>query len=216
VRPPELPGLFHRVSSTLAVTSPELTFVVFDAGQIEAVRPAFEACRSAQVRPVVAALQSDLPGDVERALHYGACDFLVAPFRAVDLLPRLGRLIDSCPVEEKRPAKAVQALQHLVGQSQIFCAEVKKLSAIARSEATTLILGETGTGKEIFARAIHYLSPRAARPFVPVSCALQDQLVENELFGHERGAYSGATSASDGLVQEADRGTLFLDEVDTL
>jgi transcriptional regulator with GAF, ATPase, and Fis domain len=91
------------------------------------------------------------------------------------------------------------------------------LPRIARSQVTVLILGETGTGKELMARAVHYLSPRSDKAFVPVNCgALPNELVENELFGHVAGAYTGAGNSSDGLIREADAGTLFLDEVDSL
>src|SRR5262249_17384304 len=83
--------------------------------------------------------------------------------------------------------------------------------------ANVLILGETGTGKELCARAIHYLSPRARFPFVPVNCgAIPQELAENELFGHEQGAFTGAATAKPGLIQEADGGTLLLDEIDSL
>jgi transcriptional regulator with PAS, ATPase and Fis domain len=82
---------------------------------------------------------------------------------------------------------------------------------------SVLISGETGTGKELFARAIHYLSPRAPRPFVPASCgAIPLELIENELFGHIREAFTGARSSQPGLIHEADGGTLFLDEIDSL
>ncbi len=108
-------------------------------------------------------------------------------------------------------------LRHLIGNSPEFLDEVKKIPKIARFEITVLITGETGTGKEVFARAIHYLSPRAEGPFVPVNCgAIPADLVENELFGHEQGAFTNATSRKNGLVQEANGGTLFLDEVDCL
>jgi DNA-binding NtrC family response regulator len=88
---------------------------------------------------------------------------------------------------------------------------------IADSDVTCLILGETGTGKELFARAIHYLSARRHKPFVPVNCgAIPDLLIENELFGHARGAYTDASSPEEGLLAYAEGGTLFLDEVGTL
>src|SRR5262249_13658497 len=94
---------------------------------------------------------------------------------------------------------------------------VARIHRMAALDATVRIVGETGTGKELAARAIHYLGARTERPFVPVNCgALADTLVESELFGHERGAFTDAKSASAGLIGEASGGTLFLDEVDTL
>lgn len=108
-------------------------------------------------------------------------------------------------------------LRHLVGESPSFLAELRKIPLIAQYTTTVLIAGETGTGKEVCARAIHYLSPRAAKPFVPVNCgAIPVDLVENELFGHERGAFTDAVVAQPGLIDEAGGGTLFLDEIDCL
>jgi DNA-binding NtrC family response regulator len=105
----------------------------------------------------------------------------------------------------------------MVGESPAFLAAIEKVPLVARCDATVLISGETGTGKELVARAIHYLSPRAKKPFVAVNCgAIPPELVENELFGHERSAYTGATASQTGLIQEAEGGTLFLDEVDSL
>lgn len=105
----------------------------------------------------------------------------------------------------------------LIGDSPAFNFEVLKLPAVAASEASVLLGGETGTGKEMFARAIHRLSKRAEKNFVPVNCgAIPIELVENELFGHEAGAFTGAQCRSDGLIQKAEGGTLFLDEIDSL
>jgi two-component system response regulator GlrR len=88
---------------------------------------------------------------------------------------------------------------------------------VARCDASVLISGETGTGKEVIARAIHHLSPRCRKPFLAVNCgAIPTDLVENELFGHERSAFTGASSQQDGVVQEAEGGTLLLDEIDSL
>jgi len=113
--------------------------------------------------------------------------------------------------------RASVSLKQLVGESPALLAEIKKIPPVARCDATVLIGGETGTGKEMFARAIHHLSPLCAKPFVPVNCgAIPVELVENELFGRESGAFTSANSAAVGLLQETDGGSLFLDEVDCL
>jgi transcriptional regulator with PAS, ATPase and Fis domain len=110
-----------------------------------------------------------------------------------------------------------QALPCVVGASRRIREAAEQVELIAQTEATCLLLGETGTGKELFARAIHYLSPRKHLPFVPVNCgAIPDALFENEIFGHVRGAYTDARSEETGLLAYAGNGTLFLDEVDAL
>ncbi len=116
-----------------------------------------------------------------------------------------------------RSLRDQKALGQLVGKSSVFLNAIAPLPATARSEANVLLNGETGTGKELVARAIHYLSARAGFPFVPVNCgSLPDTLLEDELFGHERGSFTDAHSQRRGLFAQADKGTLFLDEVDTL
>ncbi len=116
-----------------------------------------------------------------------------------------------------RHLRDTQALEKLVGESPTFQSTIKQLPTIAESDATVLIIGETGTGKELVARALHYLSKRASFPFVPVNCgSLSETLFEDELFGHERGAFTGAHVRRAGLIAHAEGGTLFLDEVDTL
>jgi two-component system, NtrC family, response regulator GlrR len=108
-------------------------------------------------------------------------------------------------------------LRKIVGKSPLFVAELEKLPIYAEYDVSVLILGETGTGKELIARSLHYLSPRTEKPFVPINCgAIPSELVENELFGHEKGAYTSATFSQKGLIKEANGGTLFLDEIDSL
>ena len=121
------------------------------------------------------------------------------------------------------PARTIDRLQHvqalgkLVGDAPAFRAAIGRLPAIARADATVLVYGETGTGKELVARAIHYLSSRNAGPFTAVNCgSLPDTLFENEFFGHERGAFTDAKVARTGLLRHTEGGTLFLDEVDSL
>lgn len=104
-----------------------------------------------------------------------------------------------------------------IGANAALLAELHKIPRVASSDASVLITGETGTGKELCAQALHALSLRRQKAFVPINCgAIPADLVENELFGHERGAFTGASSGRPGLVHEADGGTLFLDEVNSL
>ncbi len=106
---------------------------------------------------------------------------------------------------------------NLIGSSPAFQEVITQIRRFAGVAATVLITGESGTGKELTARAIHYLSERSPQPFVPVNCgSLSDSLIESELFGHERGAFTDAKNAAQGLIGEAAGGTLFLDEIDTL
>ena len=111
-------------------------------------------------------------------------------------------------------ASSRPAAEGLVGRSRIFNQMLELVSRVAPSETTVLLLGESGTGKELVARAIHHASPRAHGPFVPVECSgLSETLFESELFGHEKGAFTGAHSRKHGLIEMAHGGTLFLDEV---
>jgi len=106
---------------------------------------------------------------------------------------------------------------NLVGSAPAFLKAVELIRHFAACDATVLVQGETGTGKELAARAMHYLGPRRDYPFLPVNCgAIPDSLVENELFGHARGAFTGAGEARGGMIADAEKGTLFLDEVEAL
>ena len=112
----------------------------------------------------------------------------------------------------------MQSWDHaLIGTSKLFLQATGMIPILSASKSTVLISGETGTGKELFARAIHYSGERRSKPFVPVNCAaLPDHLIENELFGHSKGAFTGALLEKHGLLHEADGGTLFLDEINSL
>src|SRR5262245_55053311 len=108
-------------------------------------------------------------------------------------------------------------LPTLLGTSARFLGLKNRLPAIARVERTTLLSGPTGSGKDVIARSLHSQSRRRDKPFVAVDCgALPEQLLEAELFGHSRGAFTGATEARGGLIRAASNGTLFLDEIDSL
>jgi transcriptional regulator with PAS, ATPase and Fis domain len=107
--------------------------------------------------------------------------------------------------------------KYLIGQNSLFLEEIEKIPIVAKCDSSVLVHGQTGTGKEVCVRAIHYLSNRASKPFVAVNCgAVPPDLAENELFGHKYGAFTGASRDKPGLIQEAEGGSLFLDEIDSL
>lgn len=118
---------------------------------------------------------------------------------------------------DRQSTGSAESLPGVVGRSAAMLSAAERVTMIASTDATCLLLGETGTGKELFARAIHYLSDRKGGPFVPVNCgAIPDNLFENELFGHRRGAYTDARSNEVGLLAFGESGTVFLDEVEAL
>jgi DNA-binding NtrC family response regulator len=169
--------------------------------------------------PVIAAIQTWTPDQALELLALGAADFVSAPFQATDVLARARKQIrQSTP--DQRETLSSNPNPHskkLIGTSPNFLQQVSKIPLIAGCAANVLIVGETGTGKELYARAIHYGGARAGRPFMPVNCgALPFELVENELFGHQCGAFTSASSSQIGLIAEAQGGTLFLDEIDCL
>jgi DNA-binding NtrC family response regulator len=157
------------------------------------------------------------------AIRAGAYDFISKPYDIAALRETLARSLgrrrlagvrrdESTTGGMDRAAAGVG--QALVGHSPAIIEVMKTLARVAPSQATVLVLGETGTGKELVARTLHHFSDRADRQFVAVNCsALAEGLLESELFGHVRGAFTGAAAGRPGLFREADRGTLFLDEI---
>src|SRR6478736_599227 len=160
---------------------------------------------------VVLTAHGTIPTAVE-AMKRGACDFLTKPFERDDLL-RLVHKIEAT----RRPSSPPEPALHdreLIGESPAMTKLRSLVRRTANTAATVLVTGETGTGKELVARAIHRASSRQAAPLITVHCgALPDNLLESELFGYEKGAFTGATSAKPGRVALAESGTLFLDEI---
>jgi two-component system response regulator HydG len=153
------------------------------------------------------------------AMKEGADDFLTKPLKRHHLVRTVKKALEKYRLleENRRLREKVAQLSKaggLVGSSPAFRAAMETVRQAAASNATILLLGESGTGKELVARAIHELSPRASAPFVPIDCAsIPESLLESELFGHEAGAFTGATRRKEGRFERADKGTLFLDEV---
>lgn len=161
-------------------------------------------------------------GSIETAVEavkQGACDYLTKPVNLDDLEQRIRRAIRSHEVEQENRNLHEQldtryGIENIIGNSKAMAEVCDRIRQVADSRATVMVKGESGTGKELVAHAIHRLSPRARAPFVPVHCAaLTPSLLESELFGHEKGAFTGATERRKGRFETADGGTLFLDEI---
>jgi two-component system response regulator HydG len=175
------------------------------------------------VAPEIEVVVMTAHGTVETAvaaMKEGAYDFITKPFKKAAVVKSVRQALEKASlVAENRALRArVAALSSsaggLLGDAPSFRAALETLRQVAPTPATVLLTGESGTGKELAARLVHDLSPRAAGPFVPIHCAaIPETLLESELFGHERGAFTGAVARKEGRLERAKRGTLFLDEV---
>ncbi len=183
---------------------------------MEVLRSTLEASPTTQV--IVMTAYGTIESAVE-AIRRGAYDYIAKPFKEDELLLRVAKA-----VERRRRLGEVSLLRHdfrdrygldhIVGRSAPMRDLLDRVVRVAPTDATVLVTGESGTGKELVARALHTLSRRADKPFVPVNCAaITETLLESELFGHARGSFTGATRARRGLFEEANGGSLFIDEI---
>ena len=154
------------------------------------------------------------------AMKDGAYDFLTKPLKRHAVIKSVTQALEKRRLLQENKqlrARLAGAAQPIVGQSPSLRATLDVIRQAAPSSATVLLLGESGTGKELYARALHEHSPRAAGPFVPINCAaIPETILESELFGYERGAFTGAVQRKEGRIERGQGGTLFLDEVGEL
>lgn len=156
------------------------------------------------------------------AMRLGAADYLTKPFEHDELLPRIERALERRQLSRqnsalKRDMQQIYPVAGMVGESPAMQEVFSRIRRVAPTHSTVLILGESGTGKELVARALHEQSPRAAGPLIAINCAaIPETLIESELFGYEKGAFTGANAARAGLIEAAHGGTLFLDELGEL
>lgn len=182
-----------------------------------------KAARS--VQPEIDIIVMTAYGNIEtavEAMKAGADDYLTKPLHLEELLHKIQRICERRRLyAENRELRAALESRHriegIIGDSGQMLEVISLVHRVAASEATALIRGESGTGKELIAKAIHYAGPRAARALIRVNCAaLPEALLESELFGHEKGAFTGAVATRKGRFELADGGTLFLDEIGDL
>lgn len=156
------------------------------------------------------------------ALRSGASDYILKPIEFDEILIKVKKLLEikSLLIENKILRKEIQRTydyENFVGKSPVIKNIFDMIETVADTDSTVLITGKSGTGKELVARALHYKSSRKNKPFIPVNCgAISENLIESELFGHKRGAFTGAISDKEGYFKAADGGTLFLDEISEL
>ncbi|NOX87783.1 MAG: sigma-54-dependent Fis family transcriptional regulator [Calditrichaeota bacterium] len=183
--------------------------------------------KSRQIQPDIEVLLISAYGTIEdavKAMKLGAVDFLTKPFPKEELVLRVEKIAQK--ITQQRQIEVLRAqneylqqelsyqYQSMVGRSEVMREIFRLIETVAAEDSSVLIEGESGTGKELVARAIHEKSPRKSMPFIRVNCgALNDNLLESELFGHEKGAFSGAIRQRKGRFELADGGTLFLDEI---
>src|SRR5262245_35385188 len=153
------------------------------------------------------------------AMRLGAVDYFTKPFSMDELRLKIRQHVEASRLKQenvllKRALKTSHEFTNIIGRSDAMLAVFRMIEAIAGTSSTVLVTGESGTGKELVARAIHFNSLRRDHPFVALNCgAVPETLLESELFGHMKGAFTGADTNKKGLVEVADRGTIFLDEI---
>ena len=187
-----------------------------DVNGVEVLRAAKELNRDVVAFMMTAYASTD---SAVEAMRLGAVDYFTKPFNMDELRLKVRQHLEAYRLKQenvllKRALNTSYSFSNIIGRSESMLAVFKMIETIARTTSTVLITGESGTGKDLVARAVHYNSLRRDHPFVALNCgAVPETLLESELFGHMRGAFTGADANKKGLVEVAERGTIFLDEI---
>jgi two-component system response regulator PilR (NtrC family) len=187
-----------------------------DLSGVEVLRTAKEMNRDIVAFMMTAFASTDTAVE---AMRLGAVDYFTKPFSMDELRLKVRQHLEAFRLKQenvllKRALNTSHSFSNIIGRSDVMLAIFKMVETIARTNSTVLITGESGTGKEMVARAVHYNSLRRDHPFVALNCgAVPETLLESELFGHMRGAFTGADANKKGLIEVAERGTIFLDEI---
>jgi two-component system, NtrC family, response regulator GlrR len=209
-----------EVSRVVQALNPDLMLLILSRDLVRSPRHwARLFKREVLITPAIVVIEPGHPEDLIDLMKSEMADFIVPPFNSLEVFGRLCRVLNRAQRTPRLNESFTEklGLEHLVGEAPAFLRVIERVRLLAHCDVGIIISGETGTGKELIARSIHYLSHRSSKPFVPVNCgAIPVDLVENELFGHKKGAFTGASNQHQGLIQEANGGTIFLDEIDSL
>ncbi len=203
-------GAFDLIVTDLRLGNDSGLDVIRLAKEVEAARPVILMTSFSSLESAIA------------ALRLGACEYIIKPFNNDEFLHACNRALDERRLRQenailRRTLRKSRDRKLVVGQHPKILRVMEMVRKVAATDANVLIFGASGTGKELVAQALHYDSPRAEGPLVTVNCgAIPAELVEAELFGHVKGAFTGAVASSEGLIREAHNGTLFLDEIGDL
>jgi two-component system response regulator AtoC len=194
--------------------SPEVAFVDIRLGKSSGLDLLNEIKRLYPDTTVIIMTGYQDMGTTIKAMQGGAFDYISKPIDTFQLIGLIEKAVEAKKIGIPSPEPLWHGTKEIVGKSRVMEEVYKLIGLASQNKATVLIQGETGTGKELIARAIHQYSPQKGKPFIAVNCsALTENLLESELFGHEKGAFTGATQRHRGKFEMADGGTIFLDEI---